>query len=98
MTTMKAAMATRYLTDQDKASLKNRINRLKGHADSVARMIDEGQCVDVILTQVAALKGAASQLAVELVRHHLTSCATTCMPGTRDEVIRKVADALASVM
>lgn len=98
MTTVKTAMSTQYLTDPDKALLKNRINRLKGHADSVARMIDESQCVDTILTQVAALKGAASQLAVELVRHHLTNCATTCMPGTRDEVIRKVADALGSVM
>ena len=75
--TPKAAMATRYLTDEDKGALKHRINRLKGHADSVARMIDSGECMDVILTQVAALKGAATQLAIELTRQHLANCAAT---------------------
>ena len=76
----------------------HRINRLKGHSDAVARMIEDGECVDTILTQVAALKGAASQLAVELVRQHLAKCAATCMPGTQDEVIRRVANALSAVM
>jgi DNA-binding FrmR family transcriptional regulator len=74
---VKTAMATRYLTDEDKRSLQNRINRLKGHADAVARMISDGECVDVILTQVAALKGAASQLAMEIARQHLSNCAET---------------------
>jgi DNA-binding FrmR family transcriptional regulator len=95
---LKAALETKYLSEEDKKILLNRINRLKGHADSVARMIDSGECVDVILTQVAALKGATSQLAIELVRHHLAKCATTCMGGTHDEVIKRVANALASVM
>ncbi len=73
----KTAMETGYLADEDKEALQHRISRLKGHADAVSRMIDAGECVDVILTQVAALKGAASQLAVELARHHLANCAAT---------------------
>lgn len=74
---LKTAMETGYLAEEDKAALQHRINRLKGHADAVSRMIHSGECVDVILTQVAALKGAASQLAVELARHHLANCAAT---------------------
>lgn len=74
---LKAAMETGYLAEDDKAALHHRINRLKGHADAVSRMIDSGKCVDVILTQVAALKGAASQLAIELARGHLANCAAT---------------------
>lgn len=75
--TPKAAMATGYLAEEDKAALQHRINRLKGHADAVSRMIGSGECMDVILTQVAALKGAASQLAIELARGHLANCAAT---------------------
>lgn len=71
---------------------------MKGHADAVARMIEDGECVDVILTQVAALKGAVSQLAVELVRQHLAKCASTCMRGAQEEIIHRVVNALAAAM
>jgi DNA-binding FrmR family transcriptional regulator len=94
----KAALDTRYLSEEDKRTLLHRIHRLKGHADAVSRMIDSGECVDAILTQVAALKGAANQLALELVRRHLSKCAAMCMEGTREQVVRRVADALASLL
>ncbi len=95
---MKALLATRYLTEKDQKSLLHRIRRLKGHADSVARMIESGECVDVILMQVAALKGAVDQLGVELARQHLAACATRCMPGTQEEIIGRVIRSLAALL
>ena len=60
-----------HLNHADK-SLKQRVARLKGQVLALERALDDGQsdCLDV-LTQAAAVRGAAQGLMVQLMAHHL---------------------------
>lgn len=60
-----------HLNHADK-SLKQRVARLKGQVLALERALDGGhvECLDV-LTQAAAVRGAAQGLMVQLMAHHL---------------------------
>jgi len=60
-----------HLNHADK-SLKQRVARLKGQVLALERALDghEVECLDV-LTQAAAVRGAAQALMVQLMGHHL---------------------------
>lgn len=63
-----------HLNHADK-SLKQRVARLKGQVLALERALDgqeghEVECLDV-LTQAAAVRGAAQALMVQLMSHHL---------------------------
>jgi DNA-binding FrmR family transcriptional regulator len=92
------ALKTQYLSSQDKQSLKNRISRAIGQMEAVSRMIDQGACADEILLQIAAAKSALTGTALALVEEHLVNCATRCMEGSADEIVRRVTRALATVL
>lgn len=94
----KTLMKTGYLGETDRRRLRNRIRRIQGQLDGVRRMIDEEACVDEILTQVAAARGAVQQVAIVLVQEHLTHCAENCMPGSQADIIRRVTAALTAVL
>ena len=91
-------MKTGYLTEEDRRKFANRIHRIQGQLDGIKRMIDEGACVDDVLTQVAAAKAAVNQVAVVLVQEHLTHCAQNCMPGSQADIIKRVTRALTTVL
>lgn len=92
------AMRVGYLGEEDKRALKNRLSRAIGQIEAIARMIDEGACADEILIQIAAAKSALTATALALVEEHLTNCATRCMEGTADQVVRRVTRALTAVL
>lgn len=94
----RSALKTQYLSPQDKQSLKNRISRAVGQMEAVPRMIDKGACADEILMQIAAAKSALTGTALALVEEHLVNCATRCMEGGADEIVRRVTRALATVL
>ena len=60
-----------HLNHADK-SLRQRVARLKGQVLALERALDGEQveCLDV-LTQAAAVRGAAQALMVQLMSHHL---------------------------
>ena len=60
-----------HLNHADK-SLRQRVARLKGQVLALERALDgqEVECLDV-LTQAAAVRGAAQALMVQLMGHHL---------------------------
>ena len=60
-----------HLNHADK-SLKQRVARLKGQVLALERALEGGEveCLDV-LTQAAAVRGAAQGLMVQLMAHHL---------------------------
>jgi DNA-binding FrmR family transcriptional regulator len=92
------ALKVGYLEDEDKKTLKNRLARATGQIEAVARMIDAGACADEILVQIAAAKSALTHAALALVEEHLINCATRCMEGSSEQVIRRVTKALAAVL
>lgn len=93
-----SALKVGYLSDEDKKALKNRLSRAVGQIEAIARMIEAGACADEILVQIAAAKSALTGAALALVEEHLVNCATRCMQGSADQVVRRVTRALAAVL
>jgi DNA-binding FrmR family transcriptional regulator len=76
-------------TDSAKTELLGRVRRIEGQARGIAKMIeDDRECRD-ILQQLAAVRSAAHQATVSLVRAYAAQCVTS--EGSPEEI----ADALA---
>ena len=73
-------------------ALLRRVHRIEGQARGVARMIDEDRDCRDILQQLAAVRSAAHQATVELVRSYTTECMLS--DASPDEI----ADALATAL
>ena len=59
---------------QDAKSTVNRLNRIAGQVQGVARMIEqERYCIDV-LTQLQAVKAALAKAESEVLKRHAASC------------------------
>ncbi len=72
-----------------KADLLRRVRRIEGQARGVARMIEEDRDCREILQQLAAVRSAAHQATVALVRAYATECVVS------DSSPEELADALA---
>ncbi len=75
-----------------KADLLRRVRRIEGQARGIARMIEEDRDCGEILQQLAAVRSAAHQATVALVRTYATECVTS---GNSPE---EIADALAMAL
>ena len=81
------------LTDSSgKADLLRRVRRIEGQARGVARMIEEDRDCREVLQQLAAIRSAAHQATVALVRVYATECVAS--NGSAEEI----ADALAMAL
>jgi len=61
-------------SEEVKLDLQNRLRRLEGQARGVQRMLDEGRECRAVLQQLAAIRAAANQAALVLVRSYATQC------------------------
>lgn len=77
-----------------KADLLKRVRRIEGQARGVAKMIEEDRDCNDILQQLAAIRSAAHQATVALVRAY----ANECMTSMSDESSAEIADALATAL
>lgn len=75
-----------------KSELLKRVHRIEGQVRGVARMIEEDRDCSEILQQLSAIRAAAHQAAVELVREYAAACVAT------DRSPAEVADALAMAL
>jgi DNA-binding FrmR family transcriptional regulator len=75
-----------------KADLLRRVRRLEGQARGVAKMIEEDRDCGEILQQLAAVRSAAHQATVALVRAYATECVVSDNPP------EEIADALAMAL
>jgi DNA-binding FrmR family transcriptional regulator len=95
---MRKALKETYLSEAAEKELLNRLSRIEGHIRAVKGMIERGKCCDEIIIQVAAVKAATTQVAVELLRDHLKSCVVTCMEGGEEEVFDRLFKAVSVVL
>jgi DNA-binding FrmR family transcriptional regulator len=75
-----------------KVKLLRRIRRIEGQARGVARMIEEDRDCGEILQQLAAVRSAAHQATIALVRSYATECVVSDAPA------EEIADALAMAL
>ena len=75
-----------------KADLLRRVRRIEGQARGVAKMIEEDRGCNEILQQLAAVRSAAHQATVALVRAYAAECMVS------DGSPQEIADALATAL
>ena len=88
----------RYLDTTTQTALANRLARLEGHVRAIRGMVLDRRCADDILLQVAAVKAAINTFAATLVEHELKDCMDSCMTGSPDERLARVAKGLAALL
>jgi len=82
----------RLTNSSAKDDLLRRVRRMEGQARGIARMIEEDRDCREILQQLAAVRSAAHQATVALVRVYTTECMMS--DGSSEEI----ADALAMAL
>jgi len=75
-----------------KADLLKRVHRIEGQARGIAKMIEEDRDCNEILQQLAAVRSAAHQATVALVRDYAAECVVS------EGSPREIADALATAL
>ena len=75
-----------------KSDLLRRVRRMEGQARGVARMIEEDRDCHEILQQLAAVRSAAHQATITLVRAYAIECVAS------DGSPAEIADALATAL
>jgi DNA-binding FrmR family transcriptional regulator len=63
-----------YLTPELEKELLDRLARIEGHVRGVRKMLADHRDCDDILTQIAGVKAAITQVAIKLLEGHLDSC------------------------
>ena len=75
-----------------KADLLKRVRRIEGQARGIAKMIEEDRDCQEILQQLAAVRSAAHQATVTLVRAYTAECIVS--DGSPYEIAKALAAAL----
>jgi DNA-binding FrmR family transcriptional regulator len=81
----------RRVRQPQKKALLQRLNRIAGQAQGIARMIEEDRyCVDV-LVQISAARAALDQVAMQIVEDHTRGCVSRAIQaGQGDEAIAEL--------
>ena len=83
------------LSSAARDQLIKRLQRLEGQARGVRRMVEEDRDCQDILTQLAAIRGAAHQVSVMVVKEYALNCLNEPdQHGTQDEAITKLVHTL----
>ena len=61
-------------SEEAQADLIDRLKRIEGQVRGIQRMVDEGRNCRAILNQLTAVRAAAYQVSVLLVRDYATQC------------------------
>ncbi len=88
------AVAQPYLVAASAKALAHRLARIEGHLRSLRQMVFDHRCADEVLLQVAAVKGAPSQVASQIVDRELTAC----MEGDGEDRLQKVTKVLSTLL
>jgi DNA-binding FrmR family transcriptional regulator len=88
-----------YLDAEVEKDLQDRLSRIEGHVRGIKRMLSEhGTCEDLLL-QVAAVRGALSQVQARLLENHLETCvADAIRSGKGAKALDRLKGALAQVL
>lgn len=81
------------LAGDEKKKVRNRVARIAGQVDGIARMIDEDRyCIDV-LDQIAAVRSALNRLAQVMLESHVDTCvAEAFASGSKKDRAEKVSE------
>jgi DNA-binding FrmR family transcriptional regulator len=85
------------MNDTVKKNVANRLRRIAGQIEGVARMVEEGRyCVDLLL-QISAAHGALGQAGALILRSHVDTCVSEAMTTGTSQQRKKKIDELMDV-
>lgn len=83
------------MSSATREQLIKRLQRLEGQARGVRRMLEEERDCQDILTQLAAIRGAAHQVSVMVVKEYALNCVNDPEQyGSPEETITRLVQAL----
>ena len=80
-----------------KADLSRRLRRMEGQVRGVQKMLDQDRDCQEIVQQLAAIRAAAHQASLILVRSYAAKCLVDGSPGTAQQAINELVDVLTKV-
>jgi len=87
-----------YLSSEERRRLRNRIARIEGQVGALKAALEDDACADDLILLASAPRGALRQFVAQLLEHHLLACATSCMEGDQEEIMRRVSRAVTTAM
>lgn len=85
-------------SDQVKANLTVRLNRIEGQIRGVKRMIEEDVYCDDVLNQIAAVQSALNGVGKQLLESHMKSCVIERIQAGEPEVIDELLKTMKKLM
>lgn len=85
-------------SEEEKKSLKIRLNRIAGQITGISRMIDDDRYCPDILAQCAAVNRALEALEREVFTYHLRHCVSEEIREGNDSVIDETVDIVERLM
>jgi len=85
------------MSAEAKADLSKRLRRLEGQVRGVEKMLDEDRECQEIVQQLAAIRAAAHQANLILVRSYAAECLMDTSRGEAQEAVNKLVDVLTRI-
>lgn len=87
-----------HLSDEKRADLRKRLNRIEGQIRGIQRMIDEDRYCGDVLAQFASAQQALRGAASVVTRNHLETCVTDALRSGNEEAARRSYDEIMSLL
>ncbi len=85
------------MSAEAKTDLGKRLRRLEGQVRGVQKMLDEDRDCQEVVQQLAAIRSAAHQISLLLVRSYAAECLMDGSRGTAQQAINELVDVLTKV-
>ncbi len=83
------------MKDQHKKDSLNRLKTVRGHVESVIRMVEEERYCPDIMKQVSALQGSLERVNRVLLQNHLETCVTHAIAeGRTAEIVDELMETM----
>lgn len=79
-----------YRGEEEKKTIKNRLNRIEGQVKGIIKMIDEDRYCNDILIQLSALDNSIKSLSNLILENHLYSCISQKIDDDNLETIDEI--------
>lgn len=83
-----------HRSEEEKAALTSRINRIIGQLNGIKKMIDEDKYCNDILIQLSAVTSSTKSLSFKILERHMETCVANDIRKGDDSSIEETVDIL----
>jgi DNA-binding FrmR family transcriptional regulator len=86
------------IQDESRQAVLRRLRRIEGQVRGLQKMIEEQKDCREILTQVAAVKSAVTQVGLIVFENHAQQCIAKATHENSDDTFRDIVDMMGKLM